>query len=114
MPLLLAPQMQTTNMRLFRHKQFLLGMLVILGMQFCHPVAVKAGDLQKVVMESSSIEEAIEYDAHFKHGLEGAMVLFVALHNAGQATGTAAFLLTSAERVKQDLLLASGLFPSAP
>ena len=98
----------------FRYKEFLLLLILVLGVQFCSPMPADAGQLQQMAIENLSKKEGLDTDLNLKLGPAAMAVIFITFCYAPHFDFPAASLSTSDTRIYGKILPVSGLFPSAP
>lgn len=101
-------------MELFRRKGLLLACTVMLALQFCFPLVVRAGSQTQVAeMISLGVKDA-ETKVDAPTGLEFPTAHLVAWVQEVQSEGCADRQLTEPGRASDPLLTTTGRYPSAP
>ncbi len=101
-------------MERLRSKNFLLACMVMLGLQFCFPVAVRAeGSSQVAELISLGVKDA-ESDTDHMSVLDLPLTCLVALVVPQRSEAPARAVVSESDRSGYSLLPVCGLHPSAP
>jgi hypothetical protein len=101
-------------MERLRSKSLLLACMIMLGLQFCFPVAARAGGSSQVAeLISLGVKDA-ESDADHSSDLDLPLTCVVALVVPQRSEAPALVVVQEADRSGYALLPVCGLHPSAP
>ena len=101
-------------MERLRSKSLLLACMIMLGLQFCFPVALRAGGSSQVAELISLGEKDAETDADHASDLDLALTCLAYLVVSRQSEAPARAVVEEADRSGHSLLPVCGLHPSAP